>query len=185
MTTWANFFFLSTADYCSQRYYKTSSEGEFQWCIPCLWIDGHRSKSDYTVQPIIDWWPLPGWHLSSSCNYSTINILIRHCTVYEFQQLKMLLSKRFSPFTVHFLLSRFIIILKNFSRHKIEVINANNRIMAYLLVLETLTNSIKSWLSNILWGTEESLRFEWSIDITCVLIFFQLRFVLIIITFSF
>lgn len=109
------FFVPSTADYCSQRYYKTSSEGEFQWCIPCLWINGHRSKSDYTVQPIIDWWPLPGWHLSSSCNYSTINILIRHCIVYEFQQQKMLLSKRFTHFIIHFLLSRFIIILKSFS----------------------------------------------------------------------
>lgn len=111
-----NLFSSSTADHCSQRYYKTSSKGEFQWCIPCLWIDGYGSKSDNTVQPIIDWWPLPGWHLSSPYNYSNINILIGHYTVHEFQLLKMLLSKRFTHFIVHFLLSRFTLILKSFSQ---------------------------------------------------------------------
>jgi len=40
-------FFMT--GYCHQGYYTPSTEEHIQWCIHCLWINGHRSSSNYSV----------------------------------------------------------------------------------------------------------------------------------------
>lgn len=55
-------FSLSTADYCHQRHHTTTTEGDLQWCIHSLWIDGHWSPSNHPFPSRSDRWSLSGWH---------------------------------------------------------------------------------------------------------------------------
>lgn len=73
--------FLSFAGCCLQRHHSATAEGEFQWCLHCLWINGHWSSSDYTFQPTIDRWSLSGWHyfyLLDEDIIFTTNLLIKN-----------------------------------------------------------------------------------------------------------
>lgn len=62
LTRFPPLFLPYYAGHCHERHHTTSAEGELQWCLHCLWINGHWSSSDYTVKPTFDWWSLSGWH---------------------------------------------------------------------------------------------------------------------------
>lgn len=46
--------------YCHQGHHKTTKKGDLQWCVYCLWINGHWSSSNYSFWPTTDKWSLSG-----------------------------------------------------------------------------------------------------------------------------